>query len=83
MLRQRVHRVPADLGVDENESPDSGENIRHAGVQLHAAQGVHAQVEEVQVRDAGDDGADLQKNKRKVFTFNGSERKVSQKPKKL
>lgn len=59
VLRECVHRVPADLCVDEDEPPHSGEDVGHAGLQLHAAQRVHAQVEEVQARDAGDDGADL------------------------
>ena len=39
--------------------PDSGEDVSHAGLQLPAAQRVHAQIEEVQVGDVGDNGADL------------------------
>lgn len=54
-----MHGVPADLRVDEHEPSDPGEDVGHAGLQLHAAQRVHAQVEEVQARDVGDDGANL------------------------
>lgn len=49
MLCECVHSVPANVGVDEDKSSDSGENVGHAGLQLHAAQRVHAQIEEVQV----------------------------------
>lgn len=41
---ERVHRVPADLCVDEDKSSDPGEDVGHAGLQLHAAQWVHAQI---------------------------------------
>lgn len=51
MFCEGVHSVPADVGVDEDKSSDSGENFSHAGLQLHATQRVLAQVEEVQVGD--------------------------------
>ena len=59
VLCERVHGVPADLCIIEDKSSDSGENLGHAGLQLYAAQRVHAQVQEVQVGDVGNDGADL------------------------
>lgn len=59
MLCERVHSVPANVGVDEDESSDSGENVSHAGLQLHAAQRVHAQIEEVQVGNVWNNCADL------------------------
>lgn len=59
ILCECVHSVPADVCVNEDKSSDSGENLGHAGLQLHAAQRVHAQVQEVQVGDVGNDGADL------------------------
>lgn len=56
-----MHTVPADVCVIEDEMSDPEEYLGHAGLQLHAAQRVHAQVQEVQVRDVGNDGADLAK----------------------
>lgn len=63
MLCEFVHGVPADVRVDEDKLSDPGENLSHAGIQLYAAQGVHAQIEEVQVGDAGNNGADLATHK--------------------
>lgn len=63
MLRECVHGVPADVCVNEDKLSDPGENLSHAGLQLYAAQRVHAQIEEVQVGDAGNDGADLATHK--------------------
>ena len=56
---ERVHAVPADVCVDEDKLPDPGEHLGRAGLQLDAPQRVHAQIEEVQVGDVGNDGADL------------------------
>lgn len=55
-----MHGVPADMRVIEDELSDPTEHVCHAGLQMHAAQRVHAQIEEVQVRDVGHDGADLE-----------------------
>lgn len=63
MLCEFVHGVPADVGVDEDKLSNLGENLSHAGLQLYAAQRVHAQIEEVQVGDVGNDGADLATHK--------------------
>lgn len=63
MLCERVHSVPADLRVNEDEFPDPAEDLSHAGVQLYATQRVHAQIEEVQVGDVGHNGADLATHK--------------------
>lgn len=59
MLRECVHSVPADVCVNQDKSSNPGENVSHAGLQLHAVQWVHAQVEEVQVGDIGHNCADL------------------------
>lgn len=59
MLCEGVHSFPADVGVYEDKSSDSGENVSHAGLQLHAAQRVHAQIKEVQVGDVCNNRADL------------------------
>lgn len=74
MLCECVHRVPTDVCVDQDKSPDPGENLSHAGLQLHAAQRVRAQIEEVQVGDVGNNSADLathtnRKNKQKKKTL--------------
>lgn len=66
VLREGVHRVPADLCVYEDKSPDSGENVRHAGLQLHPTQRIHAQVEKVQVGDVGNNGANLVMMKKQI-----------------
>lgn len=59
MLCESVHGLPADLRVDEDQLSDPGENLTHAGLQLNTTQGVHAQVEEVQVGNVRNNGADL------------------------
>lgn len=59
VLCQCVHGVPADVCVNEDKLPDPGEHLGHAGLQLDAPQRVHAQIEEVQVGDVCNDGADL------------------------
>lgn len=51
VLCEHVHGVPADARVNEDQLSDPGENLGHAGLQLYAAQGVRAQIEEVQVGD--------------------------------
>jgi len=56
---ERVHRVPGDARVDEDQPPHPGEHLGQAGLQLRAAQRVLAQVQEVQVGDVGDNGPDL------------------------
>lgn len=63
VLCECVHSVPADVCVNEDKFPDPAEDLGHAGLQLYAAQRVHAQVEEVQVGDVGHDGADLATHK--------------------
>lgn len=63
VLCECVHGVPADVCVNEDKFPDPAEDLGHAGLQLYAAQRVHAQVEEVQVGDVGHDGADLATHK--------------------
>lgn len=63
MLRECVHARPAEVCVNEDEFSDPAENLGHAGLQLCAAQRVHAQVEEVQVGGVGHDGADLATHK--------------------
>lgn len=60
---ERVHSLPADLRVNQDEFPDPAEDLSHPGVQLHATQRVHAQIEEVQVGDVGHNGADLATHK--------------------
>ena len=77
---ERVHGVPGDVCVDQDKLSDPEEDLGHAGLQLGAAQRVHAQVQEVQVGGVGDDGADLatgvnEKHKRRLnmyknFDFN-------------
>lgn len=54
-----MHGVPADMCVNQDKPSDPGEDVSHAGLQLHAIQRVHAQVKEVQVGDIGHNGADL------------------------
>ena len=56
---ERVHGVPRDVGVDEDQPAHPGEHLGQAGLQLHAAQRVPAQIQEVQMRDVGDDGPNL------------------------
>lgn len=56
---ERVHSVPADLRVNEDESADAAEDFGPSWFQLHLVQRVHAQVEEIQVRDVGHNSADL------------------------
>lgn len=63
VLREHVHRVPADVRVDKNKLADVTEDPGRARIQLHPPQRVRAQVEEVQVRDVGHDGADLTNTK--------------------
>jgi len=59
MFGERVHAVPADVCVDEEKLSDPEEHLRQAGLQLYAAQRVHAQIEDVQVGDVGNNVADL------------------------
>lgn len=59
VLRECVHSVPADLRVNEDEPADAAEDFGPSWFQLHLAQRVHAQVEKIQVRDVGHNGADL------------------------
>lgn len=59
VLCECVHGVPADVCVNEDQLSDLGEILGHAGLQLRAIQRVRAQIEEVQVGDAGNNGADL------------------------
>lgn len=65
---ERVHIVPADLRVDEDEPADAAEDLGPSELQLHLVQRVHAQVEEIQVRDVGHDGTDLATHKRHTST---------------
>lgn len=60
---EHVHSVPADLRVNEDEPADAAKDFCPSWFQLHLAQRVHAQVEEIQVRDVGDNGADLATHK--------------------
>lgn len=58
-----MHRVPGDVCVDKNKLADVTEDIGRGRIQHHPLQGVHAQVEEVQVGHVGHDGADLTNKK--------------------
>lgn len=53
------HGVPGHLSVIEDEASDSGEGFSTPRLEGHSCQRVGAQVQELQVGDAGHDFTDL------------------------
>lgn len=51
------------MRVDKNKLADVTEDVGRGGIQRHPLQRVRAQVQEVQMGDVGDDGADLTNTK--------------------
>lgn len=57
---QQQHRLPGDLSVIEDKPSDSGKRSSTLWVKGHSSQRVGAQVQKLQVGNAGHDFTDLQ-----------------------
>lgn len=74
---QQQHRLPGDLRVVEDKPPDSGKRSSTLRVKGHSSQRVGAQVQKLQVGDAGHDFTDLQTTATVEKSWNETQTKES------